>query len=60
MYELICKLKESILIYRFKCESDMNWFLKRKAKDLVLKEKSKNKYVFKSIKTNETITYEIR
>lgn len=60
MYELICEKKDCVLVYKFYSESDRAEFLKRRAKDLFLKEKSKNKYVFIDSKTNETITYEIR
>ena len=60
MYELICDKKDSVLIFKFYTESDRLEFLKRRTKDLVLKEKSKNKYVFIDSKTNETITYKIR
>ena len=39
MYELICDKKDSVLIFKFYTESDRLEFLKRRTKDLVLKEK---------------------
>ena len=41
MYELLCEKKDCVLVYKFYSESDRAEFLKRRAKDLFLKEKSK-------------------